>query len=190
MDQLNNIMLTPEDKEFFQRFYEDHIGLIAYFARRYSLGESDCDDLIQDVVLRLLRRIPSLRNIQGNPGKIAYYIRSTVQSAFIDHFWEDKNRINLSCPNEILDTIIEERLAAQRMPFDNSYWDVQLLKQKLPERDWLLLEGKHIIGYTDEELAKLYGCSKDSIRMALSRARKRARYILFTSNEEGGAPHA
>lgn len=190
MNSIPSIMLTPEDHEFFNQFYTDHIGLIRYFAKRYSLSASDSDDLVQEVVLRLLKHIPSLREISSNPGKVAYYIRSTVQSAFIDHFLEDRNRKDLLCTNDVLDAIIEDRLEAQRMPFDNSYWDVQLLKQKLPERDWLLLEGKHIIGYTDEELARIYGCSKDSIRMALSRARKRARYILFASREEGGAPHA
>jgi len=37
-----------------------------------------------------------------------------------------------------------------------------------------LLKGWYIVGWTAEELAVILGCSKDSIRMKLTRARRRA----------------
>ena len=52
----------------------------------------------------------------------------------------------------------------------------------LHEEEQLLLEGKYILGYKDTELADMLGCKKDSIRMKLTRARRRA-FQLMTEEE-------
>ncbi len=181
-----SISLNPEDQSFFEKFYRDHIGLLYYFANQFADNPANCDDLVQDVVERLIKQVPSLRNIIDEPGKLAYYLRSATQSAFIDRYRNDRNFAYSSYPPAALERIIEDRLVAQRIPVDDSYWDVQLLKQKLPEKDWKLLEGKYIIGYSNEELGQMYGCSKDSIRMALCRVKQKSRIILFDPNAEGG----
>lgn len=179
--------LNPNDQAFFDKFYRDHIGLLYYFANRIAGASANSEDLVQDVVERLIKQVPSLRNIINEPGKLAYYIKSATQSAFIDRY---RSNHGFPCdpqPPEVLDAIIEDRLASQRMPVPDSFWDIQLLKQKLSEKDWKLLEGKYIIGYSDEELGQMYGCSKDSVRMALSRVKMKARVILFDTAPEGGA---
>ena len=43
-----------------------------------------------------------------------------------------------------------------------------------------------MIGYSDDELGRLYGCSKDSVRMALTRVKRKSREILFNNDKEGG----
>ena len=67
--------------------------------------------------------------------------------------------------------------------------DVYQLRQTLSERDWLVLEGKYILGYSQEELSELIGVSPDSIRMILHRARKNARDILLMETNDGGGEH-
>lgn len=44
------------------------------------------------------------------------------------------------------------------------------------------MEGKYILGYTDAELADMLGCKKSSVRMKLTRARRRA-FQLMTEEE-------
>lgn len=178
--------LGLSDEKFFNEFYARNQRLIFYFAKRYTANSADREDLAHDVVIRLMNRVPSLRALEGHPGKESYYICTTTQSAFIDRYRQDSKIKHIPYPEEMLDSLIEERLYAQRTPFDSVYWDVQLLKEKLPTRDWSLLEGKYIVGYSDEELSKFFKCSKDSIRMALSRARKKARKLIFESNSESG----
>ena len=56
---------------------------------------------------------------------------------------------------------------------------IMLAEQK---EDRLLLEGKYILGYTDAELADMLGCKKSSVRMKLTRARRRA-FQLMTEEE-------
>lgn len=61
---------------------------------------------------------------------------------------------------------------------------MDFLKQELPYRDWLVLEGKYMLGYSHEELGELLGVSTDSVRMILYRARERARIILHQETRE------
>lgn len=177
--------LNPEDEAFFDQFYREHKQLLYYFAAKYVAFDA-CDDLVQDILERLMKQCQTIRKIANESGKLAYYINAATQSAVVDRFRSDSGATVVTYPSEVLDVIIESRIAAQRLPFEDSYWDVQLLKRKLPPREWLLLEAKYLIGYSDEEVGRIYGCAKDSVRMALTRAKRKAREILFSKDAEGG----
>lgn len=180
-----NGALEPEDKAFFDQFYRDYKQLLYYFARKYVSFDA-CDDLVQDVLERLMKQSQTIRKLAHEPGMLAYYINAATQSAIVDRFRADGGAKVVTYPSEVLDGIIENRIAAQRLPYEDSYWDIQLLKEKLPQREWKLLEGKYMIGYSDEELGRMCGCAKNSVRMALTRARRMARVVLFGSDAEGG----
>lgn len=178
-------VLNPEDEAFFDQFYREHKQLLYYFAAKYVAFDA-CDDLVQDVLERLMKQCQTMRKIVNESGKLAYYINAATQSAVVDRFRSDRNATVVTYPPDVLDVIIESRIAAQRLPYEDSYWDIQLLKKELPSREWALLEGKYLIGYSDVELGKLHGCAKASVRMALTRARRMAREILFGNDAEGG----
>lgn len=177
---------SVDEMEFFNDFYKRNIRLIFYFANRYSLSEEDREDLVQDVVLRLMMYIPALKMIDGNYGRTAHYIWSATQSVFIDRIRREQKTKPTPYPDAIFETLIEDRLMSQRDPHTDAYWDVSFLKQRLAKRDWILLEGKYVIGYTDIELAEMLNCTKDSVRMILSRARKKARQILLENYIDRG----
>lgn len=65
-------------------------------------------------------------------------------------------------------------------------WDVEILRGRLPEKDWRLLELKYIAGFSDSEIAAEIGCQTASIRMLLLRARQRARAILSNDERKDG----
>lgn len=176
--------LSPEETEFFQGFYQKYKGFIYYIANRCTAAPADCEDVVQDSVIRLMCNTRVLMEL--NHPKTVKYIAITVKSAFLDH-----ERKLLAARKLDLD---EDRLAAVLERFQlhsdadqvRVQMDMYQLKQTLSERDWLLLEGKYILGYSQEELAQLIGVSSDSIRMILHRARKNAREILLTDTDKGG----
>ena len=45
--------------------------------------------------------------------------------------------------------------------------------QELEQEDRFLLEGRYILRYTDRELAEEIGCQPNSVRMKLTRARRK-----------------
>ena len=57
-------------------------------------------------------------------------------------------------------------------------WAVAQLRESLSYRDWLVLEAKYYLDFTQEEIGELIGVSPNSVRMVLHRARKKARSIL------------
>ena len=55
---------------------------------------------------------------------------------------------------------------------------VKSLKKSLPEKEWLVLEGKVLLGYTHEELGAMLGMDPVNVRATLSRVKRKARQIL------------
>lgn len=63
---------------------------------------------------------------------------------------------------------------------------VAKLKSELPRKDWILLEGKYLMGLSQEELGNLIGISSDSVRMTLHRAKLKAKQLLSEYGVVGG----
>ena len=118
---------------------------------------------------------------QLNRAQTAKYIELTVRTAYLD-LEQRKCREKLVC----LDTAALETLLS-RTDTVTPTETVEALREDLKERDWTALEGKYILGYSDEELSAIFGVSADSVRTLLSRARKRARKILREKDLEGDA---
>ena len=59
------------------------------------------------------------------------------------------------------------------------------MKENMSEKDWMVLVGKVIMGYTHEELGTMLEMKPVSVRMALSRAKAKAREILHIEDWMG-----
>ena len=180
----NDTNISPSEYEFFYEFYEKYKKLIYHLVVQYGSNSSDIDDLVQDVILRLMKYIPNLMKISDTPSRVANYIALTVKSVQVDRFRAKQSENCVVLPVEILEAIYEDTSSrSTSRDLTAAQWDVALLRKKLPKRDWDILFGKYIMGYSDKELAVQRGCSHDSIRMALTRARRNARKLL---DEKGG----
>lgn len=176
--------ITPSEYEFFYEFYEKYKKLIYHLVKKYEARSSDVDDLVQDVVLRLMNYIPNLMKIRDSSSRVANYIALTVKSVYVDRLRASQSENCVVLPIEILEAIYEDSPNRPASPgLTAAQWDVALLRENLSKRDWDVLLGKYILGYSDKELADQCGCSQDSIRMALTRARRNARKLL---DERGG----
>lgn len=78
-------------------------------------------------------------------------------------------------------------LSLPEIPDIEPMMKIEKLKSELPDREWMLLEGKYMLGYTQGELGHLLGVAPDSIRMILCRAREKARKILNNNKHQGGS---
>lgn len=177
--------LSVKDREFFYHFYETHKNFIYYIARKYASSQDDCDDIVQETILRLLNNISSIKMLTQN--KAANYIALTVKSVFLDIKKRKHGTKTYSLSDEIEGFSLDaELLMEDHFSALSSRFAVELLKKTLSPRDWMVLEGKYLMGYTQEELAPMLGVAPDSIRMILCRARKKARMILQKEIEYGG----
>lgn len=177
--------LKENDKAFFQQFYEDNRKFLYYIAMRYTGNASECDDLVQNSLLRLMNNISTLREI--NRCKTATYIVLTVRTAYLDSEKLKRKENLIFMDDESLEALMVERLLSRDSENAiSSKETIDKLKKVLSPREWCVLEGKYILGLSQQELAKLIGVAPDSVRMVLHRARTKAKVILEEDAAQGG----
>lgn len=176
--------LSAAETKFFHNFYETYKGFIFYVANGYTTSPADCEDVVQDSVIRLMCNVKVLMEL--NHPKTVKYIALTVKSAFLDHQKKVLSAKEADLDEEKLAALLERTSIHTDAELEQTKLEVYQLKQTLSERDWLVLEGKYIMGYSQDELSELIGVSSDSIRMILHRAKKNARDILLAETANGG----
>lgn len=180
-----SLPIEDSDQVFIQKLYHDHKGLMIYTASKYTDNPSDREDIVQEAVYRLMKNIIVLRDIPCC--NLKRYIVLTVRSVFLDMQKKRGGEVVLSLEEEQLEAVLRRELLQEDGISElSAKLDVWLLKKELPERDWVLLEGKYMHELSDERLGQMIGVSGDSVRMLLSRARKKAKDILIGSLKEGG----
>ena len=183
--KVNRIMDSGKERaEAFEKvFREWYPRLCAYAATIVRDGE-EARDIVSQVFLRLWEKE---RNLEWGPG-VRPYLFQCVYNAALNFIRAEKVRCRFF---EFLRRDMEEgeEPAVPQVSLDEL---VLLTEQRerlarvwvrLTEEEQLLLEGKYILGYEDGELAGMLGCKKDSVRMKLTRARRRALRLML---EEGG----
>lgn len=162
-----NTALNDKEQEYMHLLFERYARLLQTLAMKYSANLEEQNDLIQDTLLRLIDYVHVLQNM--NPYKVPSYIALTMKSAFLNkHRYEKQERAKVVSYDALSWEIMR--------PLPDPYQELEakFLLEQLSEHDRILLKGWYIVGWSATELAAILGCSKDSIRMKLSRARKRA----------------
>ena len=165
---------------FLAAFYEQYRGYLYYTARKFTDSPQDCEDIIQDTMVRLLRNEENLRQLRGN--QAATYLYLTVRSVFADRQSRVREQAAEDHALELAQVSREDGRTEDGL---NAKWDAQILKQQLPQRDWQMLELKYIAGYSDQEIAAEMGCNAGSVRTLLSRVRRRAKSLLTGGTQAG-----
>ena len=177
---------TSEDQAFFETFYIENRNLIFYFASKLS-DTDGCDDLVHDTLVRLISHIPALRQISGSKSKVANYLFQTVQSVYIDQLRKNKRKeFSTVSMDDLLLRQMEEPLQELEATMEKAL-ELDMVKDGLTRQEWTLLHEYYILGYSSKELSQMHECSPSSIRMALSRTRKKAKEILLKNRKNGGA---
>lgn len=166
-------MRRLDDQQYMEGLYHQFKRLMFATAGKYAADPDDREDLVQSALVRLVKKLPTLRTMERCAQ--ASYIVFTVRSVAIDALRKTGRQPQgtsleeeaLQVPDEA-PTMDEYLLARERVDRLRAIWP------RLGEEDRLLLEGKYLRGCSDRELAQLLGCRADSIRMKLTRARRRA----------------
>ncbi len=171
----------PDDRALIDQIYQDFQALMFATAMSYTSDPAAQEDIVQDSLVKLIQKAAALR---GKSDCVrASYVAATVRNTAIDHLRRrgviEKHHTSLdSAAADASSVPMEELLAhAERCAQLSALWP------KLGDEARLLLEGKYILGYTDNELAEQLGCKPGSIRMKLTRARRSA-IALLTGKEE------
>lgn len=161
-----------DDKAFMTWLYLQYRRLI-YSEIRKIIGDSDeAEDLLQTVVEKLIEKLSLLRGMERD--KLVNYIISAAKNTAYNHLrsrkpevpWEDQEEsLPASAP--------EDQVIAQG--------DLLALARAWPgldERTRYLLTARYILKKSGREIAGDLNMPSNNVRMALVRARRRAREAM------------
>lgn len=172
---------SPDDRAFMTALYQDYERLMFSTARAYTSHLSDQQDIVQDALEKLIKKISDIRAFPRCI--LASYIVSTIRNTAINHL-KRQSRIHGKVCSLEEDAYFE--LEAPAPPPDDLLTLAESLAELwsgLSDEDRILLEGKYILDATDEELASQLTCKVSSIRMKLTRARRRA-FVRLSERKE------
>jgi RNA polymerase sigma-70 factor (ECF subfamily) len=182
---ITSAVADPDDRDYMLWLYHEFYRLMFAEARKYFDTQEDCEDAVQEGLLKLCKNSAKLR---GKPrSALAAYIVSTIRNTSITILNKRKRteQREISLDSGQMDIVASDEppLHEVMAQFDE-YAQLNRIWKKLSEDDRFLLEGKYILQVSDADLAESLGCKPDSIRMKLSRARKNALHLLHQLEKE------
>lgn len=176
---------TANECDFIRKVYSDYERLMYFTAWKFVSHQDACEEVVQDTVLKLMSKVPLLETLEEKAlaAYIAAAVRNTAYSFLRKRAREQKLFLSWSENLEELpsqDTSLDESIALQEEK-------QALLKiwNTLEAEDRFILEGRYILQYTDRELAESLGCQPSSVRMKLTRTRRKVGAQIKTQLEEG-----
>lgn len=169
----------PSSQEKVEEIYLKYKRLMFATAGKFTANIEDQEDIVQNVLERLVKMFSG--NAASTCCISAGYIVSMVRSAAIDflrkqsqeaqHYFnvEDDKLAEMAKTTETLEELLLPSDSADRL------WTIW---PELSREDQIVLEGRYILNQTDRELANILKCKPSSIRMKLTRARRRAIKLL------------
>ncbi|MEM5767424.1 MAG: sigma-70 family RNA polymerase sigma factor [Bacillota bacterium] len=173
-------MLDEEgDRDFMTQLFMNYRRLMCSEIGKILSNANETEDVLQNSLIRLCDKVALLRSLDER--KRISYVITTVRNQAKNHlrnshkvpllsFDDDQMNLaeNVSDGTDIEDTVILK----EQLKDLASVWD------RLDDTSQLLLEGKYILKLSDIELGKHLGLNPSSIRMMLSRARKKALRLM------------
>ena len=172
----------PGDRAFLEQLYERFQRLMYYVAGKYISDPAARGDAVQDALVCLVEKAALLRQLEDTA--LAAYIVAAVRNAAFS-LLRRQGRTGLRTIS------MEESAGAAPIPAreepilaaEERILAGQVL-ERLPPEDRILLEGRYLLELTDAELAQRLGCQPGSVRMKLTRARRRALKQLTEPKKE------
>ncbi len=178
------------DTAFLTEVYEKHKGIMYKTALECSSDGAEKDTIVHDALLRLARHVDTLRQLSDHA--LAVYVAATVRSVAFNSERRKKTE-----RRRLVDADVMELESVDPTPsYEEQYIEAESHRERLrylreslselDETDRELLVGKYIAGQTDEELAQRFGIKPESVRMKLTRARRRVRKMIERKESGNG----
>lgn len=169
-----------DDRAFMQEVYQQNERLMYAIALKYASNTQDCEDIVHDTVEKLCKNIAKIKELPNSALRayVVYAVRNTAinfrkhQATINRHIQQlsgDDSNSEYDQPESIIERI--EDLKEKRTSL-TKVW------MQLTDAEQELLYRKYVLDQTTEELAGIFQCSRDSIRMRLSRARRKSLRLM------------
>ncbi len=169
------ILQTQEERSFMESVLDEYGPLMLSTAKRFVDNDDLAEDVVQESFVRLIRHVHKIMSLPRC--NLAGYVVNTVKNTARNQLRADgvrQKHTDERAAEEAADLYEAERSAEWVLVQGEARENFYAIWETLPEADRAILEKKYILGETNEEIAQELGCRTDSVRMKLTRARRRA----------------
>lgn len=166
-----------DDRSFMANLYVDYQRLMYKVITSHTTDPWDADDIFQSTLPKLIDKLADLRRMSND--KLTNYIYSTCKNTAINYL-QKKGGLKEFSFEDLSATVPTEE--DPRLLLEENDEDVEALHRawkRLDPRSQYLLEARYILNKSFEEIAADINIQPDSVRAALSRARKKARKLIL-----------
>lgn len=173
---------APTSQEFITQIYKKYDRLMLFTAKKYLMDLQECEDAVQESLLKLMSRIELLRTLEEPV--LTSYVVTTVRNTAINILRRQKRDAQniTSFTESVEESIIEPDSIIDIIMDREAKRSLCEAIDELEPNERLLLEGKYFLGYDDRQLSELLSCALGSIRMKLTRVRRK---VLYSMQEKG-----
>ena len=176
-----------DDRAFMQEVYQQNERLMYAIALKYASNTQDCEDIVHDTVEKLCKNIAKIKELPNSALRayVVYAVRNrpknfkkhqSTKNRHIQQLSGDDSNSEYDQPESIIERIEDLQEKRTRL---TKVWT------QLTDAEQELLYRKYVLDQTTEELAGIFQCSRDSIRMRLSRARRKSLRLMKGEGTNG-----
>ncbi len=179
------------DPEAFTEFYRVYAPLLQRFVQSRGVDESSSDDVVQELLISLWRRLPEL-DFDKTRGRFRTYLWQSTHHAVTS--WYRKNAKHLKSRVADLDSrMLELEYESQGVPdrefqlaVRNRILEVVLarIQQEVSDAEWQKFKRHVVDGVSALDLSRELSCTTGAIYQAANRLRKRVRTLFDEYGEE------
>lgn len=177
------MIVDEDDREFMTRLFLQYRRIMYSEISKLIHDPYDIEDILQNAIIKLCDKISLLRDLDERR-RISYII-TTVRNLAKNYIRDnhvvsicsfDDDNLNLS------DTISDGTDIDQTIIVKEQLMDLSSVWNRLDGTSQSLLEGKYILMKSDAELGQMLGINPSSVRMMLTRSRRRALDLMTTKD--------
>ena len=163
------------DQQFMIELYETQKERMVKIVRKYVFEEDYVEDILQESVARLCRNVATLRKLERC--KLEAYIVYTVKHTAFSHndkMKREKARLIYDEDDRLLRLLrTGERFVEDELVHMEKIAKIRSILRRLPANEQDIIIRKYYLKQGDFEIAEAHGLKADSIRMKLTRIRRK-----------------
>ena len=172
-------VLSDEDRRFLAELFRQHQWMMYRTVFPMLQNPWDTEDVIQSVAVKLTDKLPLLRSLEGP--RLTADLAAACRNTALNHRRETQRRAEypyseeLGCPGQ--------SLAAQNLlpEMEDRFLALRQAWKGLDQRSQYLLRARYLERKSFAEIAACLGMQPKSARMALTRARRKARDLVMAA---------
>lgn len=157
---------SEEDKQKFERLYDQYNDLMFYIAKRYFTEQQDLEDVVQDAYLAIVKNIEKIEDVYSS--KTRHFIVTVIENKSLDVLKKRKGIIQIeweeTTPGLEADAPVENMLSSALIKLPATYREILMLK--------------YYNGYTIREIAEILSVHPKAAESTLWRAKKALQDLL------------